>query len=74
MTSVGIRAAIKSRAITYKEMGVQVLRNIIFRTLSERRAQLAHARILLERSRTQLQESLANTFVGVKHPKLGTPY
>jgi len=55
-------------------MGVQVLRNIIFRTLSERRAQLAHARILLERSRTQLQESLANTFVGVKHPKLGTPY
>jgi hypothetical protein len=52
-------------------MGVQVVRNIILRTPSERRAQ--HARILLERSRKLLQENLANTFVGVKHPNWVLP-
>jgi hypothetical protein len=39
--------------------------NIIFRTPSEHRAVLAHARILIAQSKKLLQESLANIFVGV---------
>jgi hypothetical protein len=44
-----------------------MLGKIIFRPLSEHRALLAHARILMYRSRKLLKERFASTFVGTRH-------